>query len=287
MQNRIKYIILFILLLNLFSCENSVAPIEFNNATLIYVQTGGFYASYEKLNVDNFGLVTYKSATFSSTLQLQLTENEYNEIKSFYNDFIRYKDEYPGGCIDDFHYKLTLKDSEKEKSIEFDGCSIENNPELDNIVNLTSILNKLRRRIYEEKETWEGLIYDFYTNKEEYSSSEKIWFLCKILNSTNTERKIYFRNKYKIQVGLHSITNDPHIQFWTPDNSVLNSDTTGFSEIILSPKEEVIVNYPWEQKFTNFDQQSYDSLPSGKYSSWIFLRGGPYPAKNDVEFQIK
>lgn len=273
--------------ISFLSCDNSVVPAEFNDATLVYVRTGGFAASYNKLTIDNFGLATYQSATFSSIFQLQLNDEEYKEIKSFYSGFDNYKDSYPGNCMDDFHYKLSLKNIDREKSFEFDGCAMDKYPELNQMAELVSVLENLMIRIYNEKATWIGLSYEFRTNKTEYSSGEDIIFSCKIINPTEMGKSIYFPNKYKIQFALNNYPNQPLIQIWVPERSVVNTDTTAPSKIHFAPGEEKIIEYSWNQSFVNFDKTSYNRLPIGKYSTWVFLLGGVYPAKDGIEFEIK
>lgn len=280
----------FISIIYFTSCESPVEPIELDNPSIVFETSGGFWGVFHKLSIDNSGLATYES--IYPPLQLQLSEEELASIKSDLNNFDNYQDSYPGGCIDDFHYKISLITDKRSKTVEFDGCSIEKYSELKELANLTSALGQLRVRIYNEKATWEGLSYLFSINNSEYSQSDTIKFSCKIINSTDNERCIYFRSKYRIQVAIHNDTHDPHIQFWIPDYSIAMTDTTSPSKIILNPNEEKVVTNSWDQVFTNFDNVSYTELPKGSYTARIHLLGGfgvndGHPISDYIIFEIK
>ncbi|MCL5031078.1 MAG: hypothetical protein M1480_18895 [Bacteroidetes bacterium] len=267
------------------SCQSPVVPIEADNPTIIYEVSGGVMGDYFKLIIDNTGLASYVSVY--PVLQMQLPEEEFTNIKSYLKNFDNYQPSYLDSCIDDFRHKLTLQTNTRQKTVEFDGCSIDRNPNLEPLKELVILFGKVRDSIYNEKAAWVGLTYQFSMDSTSYSQSDSINFFCKIINQTTKERIIYFKNKYRIQVAIHNDITNPEISFRTPDNSISSSDTTSPSEIILEPGEVKTITYSWDQSFVNYDMVSYKSLPYGKYNATIYLQGGIYPVSNYLSFQIK
>lgn len=288
-NNYMLYFLVIILSIISISCDTVETPIELDNPSITYEVSGGFWGISQKLHIENSGLASYES--IYPVLQLQLSEEEFSDIRSYLKDFESFKDNYIVGCFDDFNYKVKLKTEKKIKTVEFDGCAINKNLVPEQLTELANIFERLRIRIYNEKATWEGLSYHFSIDKDTFLPGDTITFFCKIKNPTDSVRKIFFKNKYQIQIAINNDTYDPHILFRLPDQITVLTETTSPSQLELLPEEEKEIKFVWGQSFINYDNTIYNKLLPGIYKVTIQLLGGigingEYPISNKFVFKI-
>ena len=282
---------LFILIfIGCHSPTEPIIPIENSNPEITFVASGGFWGEMHKLYINSSGIAF--NQTVYPNLELQLSKVTLDSILTLLKGFETYNDSYNHNAFDIFHYRITLRTSKKEKSVDIDEPSFENNQSLSLLAQAVGKFWNLEYRIYYEKSTWQGLQYEFSLGKTTYKDSDTILVLCRVSNPTTLQRVLYFRNNYHLQFGFSSVSYNPHIQSWVPDQAKAWGDTSSPNQIIFTPGETKDISFKWNQSFTNYSGESYTNLPEGNYNGVIYILAGPGPngaywSDYNIKFEIK
>jgi hypothetical protein len=271
------------------SPDEPATPIESDNPEITFVISGGFWGGRQTLLIDPSGLASIK--TIYPVLSLQLSSAQLDSIISLLAGFDNYRDSYPATAIDAYHFTIVLKTPQRQKSVEIDEFAFEKNPELALLRQAINMCAKLEYRIYSEKADWIGLEYTFGLGDASYASTDSILILCNVANPTNLRRTLYFRNQYALQFGFSSVSYDPHIEAWVPDQVSAWADTVNPHQVSFDPGERRIISFSWNQSFVNYSRESYSSLPAGDYTGVVYLLAGPSisgatPGAHGISFHI-
>jgi len=287
----VAFVSFSMLLLGCLGCESPtgpVVPLEAKNPSITYVATGGYFGEYHKLVIDSSGVAS--NQTVYPNLQVQLTGSERDSILALFAGFEKYQDSYPYFAFDSYHYKLTLRTSNNEKSVDIDESALQHNLDLSNLALVIERLATLELRIYQNMNTWDGLQFQFSFDKSTYVRGETIVALCRVSNTTPFKRTLYFRNQYHLQMGIFADSTGLPDVGWMPDYSIAYRDTSSPNQVTLAAGESVDVSQSWDQSYIHLGQ-SFNNLPVGKYSGAIFLLAAPgpqgaYPGRTSIRFQI-
>lgn len=259
-----------------WSCHSSsvepIPPIEADNPSITMEVSGGFFGIYRRMSIDPAGLAS--DETVYPVLHLQLNRETRDSLLVLLKDFEKYDDSYPSRGADIFQVKITLKTRTKEKSVEMDQIALEENPGLGRLSTLAQKLFEIESRVFQETCPWLGLQYTFSLDKPSYRPGEIITIACRVTNPTSLPRTLYFRNKYRLQFGFASVSNNPQVAAWIPDHATARNDSSPGAEISFSPGESKDIRVEFNQHFIYSGDEVYMALPVGSYGGTIYLLAG-------------
>jgi len=285
--NFTKYLLsfLFLLFIGLLiaSCDLIGPQQTTENPIITYTVSGGFWGGIStKLNVNQNGIATLETAY--PPLELQLSQDEYSNLLSYFDNFNELPDTFKNQCTDGLIFKIEYKGNDYSKNITIDQCTLNSQSKSNSIVSkINSIilaLDSLAKRIYETKAPWIGLISDFSIDSDVYGIGAPITLRYRISNPTSVEKTIYFRHQDQFWFRVARF-NFPSFNYLYP---VLKpSDSSAPTKIILKPGESKDINYVWDQLVHS--QAADTALGIGYFRIIMNLFTGDFSTK-EIWFEV-
>ena len=178
-MNFTKYLLSFLFLwfiVFFFASCDIIGPQQTTGSpTIIYTVSGGFWGGIStKLNVNNSGTATLE--TTYPPLKLQLKQDEYSHLLSYFDNFNELPDTFKNQCADGLIFKIEYKGNDYSKNITIDQCTLSSQSKSNSIVSkinkIILALDSLAKRIYETKAPWIGLTSNFSIDSDVYGIGE-------------------------------------------------------------------------------------------------------------------
>lgn len=291
MNIRLSLCLIFILLVFASGCTDfGVLPIESDNPTIVYSRTGGFWGTTLTVALSPGGEASLRS--LYPVLRLQLTGAELDSLRALLTGFGAYDDSYSSPGLDYYKYIFLLTSGGRQKSVTIEGAYFfYHSSALPLLQTFIGKMDSLAARIYDEKATWIGLTYQFGLDCSSYVSGDSIRALCRVINSTGLLRSLYFRNNYRLQLYVNSVSPNWGVAYSVPDLHQAWFDTSAPSRVDIPPGQQVELSLSWDQTYSDAHGILYPKLPPGAYFAVVDMLAGPtleggYYSSDNISFQI-